>query len=343
MKKLKFGLIGCGRISKKHFEAISEIENAEIIACSDIIEERAKEAAKLYNVPKIYLNYIDMLDKEDIDVAVLCTPSGLHAEIGIEAAKRGKHIISEKPMAVNLKDADRFIKECDHHHVSLFVVKQNRLNPMMQLLKKAIEKNRFGKIFMAQSNVFWQRPQSYYDAEKWRGTWEFDGGAFTNQASHYVDALYWLIGPVQSVMAETATMNRKIEVEDTGSAILKFRNGAIGTINVTMLTYPKNFEGSITVMGEKGTVKLGGIALNKVEKWDFSEYDDDDRYIEEYLAQNKNIFFQGHLPYYKNVIDTINGDCEASTDGRSGRKSLEIIQAIYKSARERKEISLPLI
>ena len=343
MKILKFALIGCGRISQKHFEAISEIENAEIVACSDLIEERAKESAKQYNIPNVYLNYIDMLDKEDIDAVIICTPSGLHSEIGIEVAKHGKDIISEKPISVNLKDADRLIKECDRNHVNLFVVKQNRLNPMMRLLKKAINKNRFGKIFMVQSNVFWQRPQSYYDAEKWRGTWEFDGGAFTNQASHYIDALYWLIGPVQSVMAETATMNRKIEVEDTGSAILKFRNGAIGTINVTMLTYPKNFEGSITVMGEKGTVKLGGIALNRIEKWEFAEYDDDDRYIEEYLAQNKNIFFKGHLPYYKNVIDTINGNSEASTDGRSGRKSLEIIQAIYKSVRERKEISLPLI
>jgi len=343
MKKLKFGLIGCGRISKKHFEAIAEIKNAEIIACSDILQERMDEAAQKYNISKKYPNYIDMFENENLDAAIICTPSGTHAEIGIEAAKRKINVITEKPMAIKLEDADSLIKECDHNKVSLFVVKQNRLNPLMKILKNAIQKNRFGKIYMVQSNVFWQRPQSYYDAEKWRGTWEFDGGAFTNQASHYVDALYWLIGPVQSVMAETATMARKIEVEDTGSAILKFRNGAIGTINVTMLTYPKNFEGSITIIGEKGIVKLGGIAINKIEKWEFAEYDDDDRYIEEYLSQNKNIFSQGHLDYYKNVVNTLLGNCEASTDGRSGRKSLEIIHAIYKSARERKEISLPLL
>ena len=252
-------------------------------------------------------------------------------------------VVSEKPMAIKLEDADTLIKACDHENVHLFVVKQNRLNTTMQLLKKAIDKKRFGKIYLVQSNVFWQRPQSYYDLAKWRGTWEFDGGAFTNQASHYVDALYWLIGPVQSVMAETATMARMIETEDTGSAILKFRNGVIGNLNVTMLTYPKNFEGSITILGEKGTVKIGGIAINKIEKWEFAEYDDDDRLIEESNYEPKSVYGLGHLPYYQNVVSALLGKSEPHTDGRSGRKSLEIIQAIYKSAREGKRISLPLL
>jgi UDP-N-acetyl-2-amino-2-deoxyglucuronate dehydrogenase len=245
-------------------------------------------------------------------------------------------------MGTTLADSDKLIKACDDNDVQLFVVKQNRLNTTIQLLKRAIEKGRFGQIYVVQSNVFWQRPQSYYDLAKWRGTWEFDGGAFMNQASHYVDAVQWLIGPVQSVMAETATMARRIETEDTGSAILKFRNGAIGTINVTMLTYPKNLEGSITVLGEKGSVKIGGIAINKIEKWEFEEYDDDDSLIERSNYQPPNVYGLGHLPYYKNVVDVLLGKCAPNTDGRSGRKSVEIIEAIYRSAKTGKKVALPL-
>jgi UDP-N-acetyl-2-amino-2-deoxyglucuronate dehydrogenase len=342
MKKVKFGLIGCGRISKNHFESISQIDEAEIIACADIIEERAKTAAETYSVNNYYTDYHQMLDKEKLDAVIICTPSGMHPEMGVEASKHGLHVVTEKPMGIRLEDADNLIKACDHNQVQLFVVKQNRLNTTMQLLKRAIDKGRFGRIFMVQSNVFWQRPQSYYDLAKWRGTWEFDGGAFTNQASHYVDAIHWLIGEVDSVMAETATMERRIETEDTGSAILKFRNGVIGTLNVTMLTYPKNFEGSITILGEKGTVKIGGIAVNKIEKWEFSEYDDDDRLVEESNYQPKNVYGLGHLPYYKNVVDTLLGKTEPKTDGRSGRKSLEIIHAIYRSAKSGKKVALPL-
>jgi UDP-N-acetyl-2-amino-2-deoxyglucuronate dehydrogenase len=340
---IKLGLVGCGRISDKHFESIAQIENAEIIACCDIIEERAIIAKEKHNISKYYTDYSKMLDSEKMDAVIICTPSGLHPDMGIEAAKKKMHVISEKPMAIKLENADRLIRTCDKEGVHLFVVKQNRLNPTMQLLRKAIDKNRFGKIYMVQSNVFWQRPQSYYDLAKWRGTWEFDGGAFTNQASHYVDALYWLIGPVDSVMAETATMARQIETEDSGSVILKFRNGVIGNLNVTMLTYPKNFEGSITILGETGTVKVGGVAINKIEKWDFAEYDDDDRLVEESNYQPQSVYGLGHLPYYKNVISTLTGDDIAHTDGRSGRKSLEIIHAIYQSTRLGKRISLPLM
>ena len=289
-----------------------------------------------------YTDYQKMLERDDIDVVSICTPSGLHPEHGIAAAKRGIHVVSEKPMAITLEGADQLIRTCDQEKVQLFVVKQNRLNTTMQLLKRAVDKNRFGKIYMIQSNVFWQRPQSYYDMTKWRGTWEFDGGSFMNQASHYVDAIQWLIGPVESVMAETATMARHIETEDTGSAILKFHNGVIGTINVTMLTYPKNFEGSITILGEKGTVKVGGVAVNHIDIWEFEEYDDDDRLIEESNYSPPNIYGLGHLPYYQNVIAALKGETEADTDGRSGRKSLELIIAVYKSAQTGKKVALPL-
>lgn len=342
MKNVKFGLVGCGRISKNHFKSIAEIPEAEIIACCDKIEERAIASAKEYSIKKHYKNYTEMLDNEELDGVLICTPSGLHPEMGIEAANRGFHVVTEKPMAISLKSADELVHACDKNDVHLFVVKQNRLNTTMQLLKKAIDKGRFGRIYMVQSNVMWQRPQAYYDLAKWRGTWEFDGGAFMNQASHYVDSLYWMIGEVESVMAETATMARKIEAEDTGSAILKFRNGVIGTINVTMLTYPKNFEGSITILGEKGTVKIGGIAINRIEKWEFEDYDDDDKLVEQSNYEPKNVYGLGHLPYYMNVVDTLLGKSEAETDGRHGRKSLEIIKAIYESARLGKKISLPL-
>ena len=342
MKSIKFGLVGCGRISRNHFKSIAEISEAEIVACCDKVEERAIASAKEYKIKKHYKNYTEMLENEELDGVLICTPSGLHPAMGIEAANKGYHVVTEKPMAISLESADALVKACDDNDVRLFVVKQNRLNTTMQLLKKAIDKGRFGKIFMVQSNVMWQRPQDYYDLAKWRGTWEFDGGAFMNQASHYVDSLYWMIGEVESVMAETATMERKIEAEDTGSAILKFRNGVIGTINVTMLTYPKNFEGSITILGEKGTVKIGGIAINKIEKWDFSEYDDDDKLVEQSNYEPKSVYGFGHLPYYMNVVDALLGKTEPETDGRCGRKSLEIIKAIYESARLGKKISLPL-
>lgn len=342
MKMLRLGLIGCGRISKNHFESIKQIEQAQFVTCCDIIDNRAKEAYEKYNLESYYTDYIEMLEKENLDAVSICTPSGLHPQIGIEVAKRNINVITEKPMAINIKEADELIHACDKNKVHLFVVKQNRLNATMQLLKRAIDKGRFGKIYMIQSNVFWTRPQHYYDMAKWRGTWEFDGGAFMNQASHYVDALYWLIGNVDHVMAETATMERKIEAEDTGSVIIKFRNGVIGTMSVTMLTYPKNFEGSITILGEKGTVKIGGVAINKFEKWEFEDYDDDDKLIEDASYATTSVYGFGHIPYYQNVIDVLLGKSDPSTDGRCGRKSLEIIQALYKSAKTGEKVSLPL-
>jgi len=341
-KKLRFGLIGCGRIAKNHFDAIAQIPEASFVAVADVIEEKAAQAAEQYHVSKYYTSYIEMLEKENLDAVTICTPSGLHPQHGIDVADRKIHVITEKPMSINISDADELIKACDKNQVHLFVVKQNRLNSTMQLLKRAIDKNRFGRIYLAQSNVFWQRPQAYYDAEKWRGTWEFDGGAFMNQASHYVDAIYWLLGNVDSVVATTSTMARRIEAEDTGCAILQFRSGIIATLNVTMLTYPKNFEGSITIIGEKGTVKVGGVAVNKIEKWDFEEYDDDDRIATDANYQPPNVYGFGHNPYYRNVVDVLLGKAKPSTDGRDGRKSVEIIQAIYQSAKLGKRINLPL-
>jgi UDP-N-acetyl-2-amino-2-deoxyglucuronate dehydrogenase len=342
MKKVRLGLIGCGRIAKNHFDAVSQIPEADFVAVADIIPEKAKKAAEDYGIPGVYTDYNEMLTKEKLDIVSICSPSGMHPNMGVDVARAKINVLTEKPMAINIEAADRLIQACDENKVKLFVVKQNRLNSTMQLLKNAIDKNRFGRIYMAQANVFWTRPQAYYDAEKWRGTWEFDGGAYMNQASHYVDAMYWLLGNVDSVSAFTATMARKIEAEDTGSALLHFRNGIIASINVTMLTYPKNFEGSITIIGEKGIVKVGGVAVNKIEKWEFEDYDDDDRIAQDANYQPPNVYGFGHNPYYRNVVDVLLGRAIPSTDGRDGRKSVEIIQAIYQSAKNGKKVSLPL-
>ena len=341
MSQIRIAVVGCGRISVNHFDALSKLPEAKLVAVCDTVKERSDEAAKKWGaVP--YTDYTKMLERDDIDAVAICTPSGLHPRHGIMAAKTGRHVICEKPMGISLKDVDELIDVCDEKKVRLFVVKQNRLNATMQLLKKAIDKGRFGRIYMVQSNVLWSRPQEYYDQAKWRGTWEFDGGAFMNQASHYVDTLQWLAGPVDSVMAMTATLGRKIETEDSGSVVMKFRNGAIGSMTVTMLVYPQNMEGSITILGEKGTVKVGGIAINRFDHWKFQDYDDDDAFVKKSDYNPPNVYGFGHQGYYKNVLEVLSGRAEPDTDGRSGRKSLELILAIYKSAKEGRRISIPL-
>ena len=336
-------LVGCGRISDRHFEAIGEQPELELVAVCDEVPERAREVGVRLNVPA-FTSYAAMLAETSADVAVICTPSGLHPRHGIMAAQRGLHVVAEKPMATRLDEADALVRACDEANVRLFVVKQNRLNPGVALLKRAVEKGRFGRIYLANTTVRWNRPQAYYDAAPWRGTWEFDGGAFMNQASHYVDMIQWLIGPVESVAAKTATLGRRIESEDTGVAILRFRNGALGTIEVTMLTYPRNMEGSIAVIGEKGTVKVGGTALNRIEHWDFAEYDDDDRAAEALRAAPDplSVYGSGHRPYYENVVRVLRGEAAPGTDGREGRKSLELLLGIYESARTGREVHLPL-
>jgi UDP-N-acetyl-2-amino-2-deoxyglucuronate dehydrogenase len=283
-----------------------------------------------------------MLAGADLDIVAVCTPSGLHPEHGIAAAKAGKHVVSEKPMALSIEGADALIAACERAGRNLFVVKQNRLNPPIQLLKRAVERGRFGRIFMANVTVRWQRPQEYYAAEKWRGTWKLDGGAIMNQASHYVDLLQWLVGPVASVMAKTATQARRIEAEDSGAAVLQFASGALGMIEVNVLTYPRNYEGSITIMGESGTVKIGGTSVNKVEHWSFAEYDDDDKLVET-GAINTNpptVYGFGHEGYYRNVVAVLRGKAKADTDGREGRKSLALILGIYESARTGKNVTI---
>jgi UDP-N-acetyl-2-amino-2-deoxyglucuronate dehydrogenase len=191
-------------------------------------------------------------------------------------------------------------------------------------------------------NIFWNRPQSYYDSAKWRGTWEFDGGAFMNQASHYIDLLDWLIGPVASVQAFTGTLARNIQVEDTGVANIRWRSGALGSVSVTMLTYKNNFEGSLTIIGEKGTVRVGGVAVNEIQHWEFADHDPDDTNVSDSSYQTTSVYGFGHPLYYENVIQSLRGCAEPETDGREGLKSLELLIAIYLSARDERVVSLPL-
>lgn len=342
-KRFRIALVGCGRISERHFDAIAKTPSLQLVAVCDDMAERARQAGEKMSVP-FYTSFAQLLAERPCDVVAICTPSGLHPKHGIMAAEKGAHVICEKPMATRLEEADALVHACDEAGVYLFVVKQNRLNPAIQLLKRSIDLGRFGRIYLANTTVRWQRPQSYYDMAPWRGTWEFDGGAFMNQASHYVDMIQWLVGPVETVSAKTATLARRIESEDSGVAVLRFRNGALGTIEVTMLAYPRNLEGSVTILGEKGSVKVGGTALNRIETWEFAEYHDIDREAELLRgAPNPlSVYGSGHKPYYENVVRVLRGEAAPETDGREGRKSLELILGIYESARAEREIALPL-
>jgi UDP-N-acetyl-2-amino-2-deoxyglucuronate dehydrogenase len=234
------------------------------------------------------------------------------------------------------------VRACDQAGVLLFVVKQNRRNATLQLVKTAMDQGRFGRIYMVVINVFWSRPQSYYDGAKWRGTWEFDGGALMNQASHYVDLVDWLIGPVESVQAYLATLARNIQVEDTATVGVKWRSGALGSINVTMLTYPRNLEGSLTIIGEKGTVRVGGVAVNEIQHWQFSEPCPEDAEVAKANYETASVYGFGHSLYYDNVIRTLRGETDAETDGREGLHSLEVLIASYLSARDGRRVALPL-
>lgn len=341
--RVRFAIVGCGRISGHHIEAISaQLDRAALAAVCDIVPERAEEASRKAGGIPWYSDYEEMLRTGGFDTVSVCTPSGLHPEHGILAAESGFHVVTEKPMGISLEPVDRMIRICEERDRHLFVVKQNRLNSTVRLLKQAVDKGRFGRICFAEVNVFWTRPQDYYDQAPWRGTRALDGGAFMNQASHYVDLIHWLVGDVEEVEAFKGTLERDIEMEDTGAALMRFKNGALGTFNVTMLVYPRNLEGSITIIGTRGTAKLGGIALNRIESWNFDKYEDEDRGVMESNYTPPSVYGHGHQGYYENVIDVLQGQAKPQTDGHSGRHSLELILAMYKAAETHTRVRLPL-
>ncbi|WP_089399133.1 Gfo/Idh/MocA family protein [Noviherbaspirillum humi] len=341
-RKIRFALVGCGRISRNHFAALKQHQDrCDLVGVCDT-DSRALEESVAITGARPYKSLSTMLSESDADAYILTTPSGLHSRQAIAVAEAGKHVVTEKPMATRWEDGKRMVAACDEARVHLFVVKQNRRNATLKLLKRAVEEHRFGRLHMVNVNVFWTRPQEYYDSARWRGTWEYDGGAFMNQASHYVDLLEWLVGPVESLHAYTATLERNIEVEDTGVMSLRWRNGALGSVNVTMLTYPKNLEGSITILGEKGTVRIGGVALNEVQHWEFEDHCADDAKVHEASYQTNSVYGMGHAQYYENVIQVLQGEAEPETDGREGLKTLEVLIATYLSARDGKRIALPM-
>ncbi|TCP09101.1 UDP-N-acetyl-2-amino-2-deoxyglucuronate dehydrogenase [Crenobacter luteus] len=316
-RKIRFALVGCGRIANNHFGALEQhADRAELVDVCDT-DPAALAAAVARTGARGHASLGQLLEHSDADCVILTTPSGLHPRQAIDAFAAGFHVMTEKPMATRWQDGVKMVEAGD-------------------------KAGRFGRLYMVNVNVFWTRPQSYYDAAGWRGTWEFDGGAFMNQASHYADLLDWLVGPAESVQAYTGTLARNIEVEDTGVVSIKWRSGAMGSMNVTMLTYPKNLEGSITIIGEQGTVRVGGVAVNEIQHWEFAEAHEMDAGIQDASYATTSVYGFGHPLYYDNVIRVFRGEAEPETDGREGLKSLELLIATYLSARDGRRVSLPL-
>lgn len=341
-KKIRFALVGCGRIARRHSELLgnNQIAGAELAAVCDVVPAKAKKIATQFSVP-CFKDFRKMMEWGKIDAVSVLTESGNHAKHVIELAKYGKHIVVEKPMALTLDDADSMIRACDAAAVKLFVIKQNRFNVPVVKLRQALEDGRFGKLVLGTVRVRWCRTQEYYDQDKWRGTWALDGGVLTNQASHHIDLLEWMMGEVESVQAMSATALVNIEAEDTAVVNLRFRNGALGIIEATTAARPKDLEGAISILGEKGTVEIGGFAVNQMKTWSFSvPIPEDADVMSKYSVNPLDVYGFGHKTYYHHVVDCIRNNKRQLVDGLEGRKSLELISAIYESIETGREVAL---
>ena len=339
---LRFALIGCGRIAKRHSEllGLNQIRGASLCSVCDIDKNKAAKIGNQFNIP-YYTDMNVMARSEKIDVFVVLTESGNHAKNVIELTKYSKHIIVEKPMALTLHEADSMIQACENVGVKLFVVKQNRFNIPVIKLREALEAKRFGKLILGTIRVRWCRPQKYYNQDEWRGTWLMDGGVLTNQASHHIDLIEWLMGDVESVFAKSINAIANIEAEDTAVVTLKFRNGALGIIEATTATRPHDLEGSISILGEGGTVEIGGFAVNEMKTWNFiNSIPDDKEVMKKYSVNPPNVYGFGHKAYYDYVVNCITNNGPHLVDGLIGRKSLELINAIYVSIETGKEVVL---
>jgi predicted dehydrogenase len=333
---MNFAIIGCGRISKNHVEAlINNLDVCKLVAVCDVVESRAIERKRQYensvegvNV-KVYNDYIDMLQKEKIDAVSICTESGYHAKIAIDCLNAEKHILIEKPMAMTVEDADKINNLAKEKGLKVGVCHQNRFNPPIQKLRRAIEEGRFGKIINVTARILWTRDQNYYDQAPWRGTKELDGGTLMNQCIHNIDLLQWMVGSdIERVHCERGTFLRNIEMEDFGAILIRFKNGTIGLVEGSACIYPKNLEETLSVFGEKGTVVIGGLAVNKIQTWQFSDERDYD--IEQESIEIDNVYGKGHTPLYENFIEAINKNREPFISGLEGKKALEIILNAYK-------------
>lgn len=341
-KSLNFAIIGCGRIAPRHAQALQGLEkshDAKIVAVCDIIQSRAENYAKQYG-GDIYTDYRAILDRPDVDIVSICLPSGLHAAVGIEAAQAGKHVLVEKPIALTVKDADALISACKSAGVTLGVVLQNRFNPPMRDIRALVDSGALGKIMLGSATVRWFRPQEYYE-DGWHGTWAMDGGALMNQSIHHIDALQWLMGDVESVFAYTSTLAHRMEAEDTGVAVLRFKNGALATIEGSTITYPENLEGSVAIFGEHGSVKVGGTALNRKIFWKVAGQIEHEREILTREAIDPpSVYGSSHREQIAEMIEAVWENRQPSTHGQEARRSLALVCAIYQSSRERREVQL---
>jgi predicted dehydrogenase len=331
---LNFAVIGCGRISEKHFSALaSGALKSRLAAVCDIDEEKARSKGARYSVPH-YLDYREMLDAHpETDVISVLTPSGYHCEHVIDVARYGKHIIVEKPMALRVGDCDAMMAACRKSGCRLFVVKQNRFNRAVVAARKALDKGRFGKMVMGTVCVRWRRDQPYYEQADWRGTWALDGGVISQQASHHLDLLQWFMGPIESVQCQTATRLLDVEVEDTAAAMVRFKSGALGIFEATVATRPEDLCGSLSLLGEHGTIVIGGVAVNKVEYWKFeTPAAEDASAAANFSDEVPTVYGHGHMPYIAHVIDAILARRRALVEGAEGKKNIEILTALYESA-----------
>ena len=342
MGKLRFGLVGCGSIARKHAHVLHNyLQDAEIGAFVDRDVSRAQEFSQKYGAPAF--GSIDEMMRsigDRIDVISVLTPSGAHCQNVLELAEYGKPLVVEKPLALRLEDADRMIEACDAHGVRIFVVHQNRYNPSIVAARRALEEGRFGRLVMGTVRLRWMRDQKYYDSESWRGTWQHDGGVFMNQAVHHIDMLTWFMGNVETVRSMATTRLVKIEAEDTGVAVLRFNSGALGVLEATTATRPKDLEGSISILGEKGSVVIGGFFMNELQTWQFAEPHPMDEDVFARYGKNPSDFGANLGEYLKGVVAALQTKKAALVDGLEGRKSLELITAIYESIETNMDVQL---
>lgn len=351
MDKLKFATIGCGRISKWHMEGIAKNDDrAELVSVCDLIKSKAEEKAAIYkgflpdrNV-KIYTDYKEMIEKEDIDVVSIATESGYHPEIAMYCMEHGKHVIVEKPMALSTKDADDMIALAEKKNVKLCVCHQNRFNKPIQMLRHALEEGKFGKLINGMASIRWNRNMDYYHQAPWRGTWELDGGTLMNQCIHDIDLLQWMMGgEIDSVYAQTGNYIRSIDAEDFGAIVIRFKNGAVGIIEGSACVYPKNLNETLSIFGENGSVVIGGLAVNRIETWRFKDQDiTEDEIIKQQEGDPETVYGHGHTPLFKNMIDAIFNNTDPLVSGKEGKKGMEIILAAYKSQKTGEPVKFPM-
>ena len=341
MGNLRFALVGCGAIARKHAQALRCLEGAEIGAFVDLDIVRAREFSEKYGAPA-FSSIGEMMRTmgDRIDIFSVLTPSGAHCPNVIELAEYGRPIVVEKPMALRLDDADRMIDVCDAHGVKLFVVHQNRYNLPIIKAREALEQGRFGRLVMGTVRLRWTRDQAYYDSASWRGTWEHDGGVFMNQAAHHIDMLSWFMGQVESVRSMAATRLVDIECEDTGVAVMRFNSGALGVLEATTAARPKDLEGSISILGEKGSVVIGGFFMNELVTWNFADKQPIDDEVFKQFGTNPSGAAYNHGEYLRDVVAAVQTKKAALVDGLEGRKSLELITALYESIETNMDVPL---